>query len=69
MKSKENVSLAALLIMLLHTLDAGIAIGRGARMVRTVLGNYTPQTDPHRKALDSNIGTKKTARKWILLRL
>ena len=32
--------------------------------VRTVLGNYTPQMDPHRKAPDSNIGTKKTAGKW-----
>ena len=30
-------------------------------MVRTLLGNYTAQTDPHKKALDSNIGTKKTA--------
>ena len=35
------------------------------RTVRTVLGNYTPQTDPHRRALDSNIDTKKTAGKWV----
>ena len=36
--------------------------------MRTVLGNctaFTPQTDPHKRVLDSNIGTKKTARKWV----
>ena len=33
----------------------------GARTVRTLLCNYTPQTDPHKKALDSNIGTKKNS--------
>ena len=40
----------------------------GARTVRTVWGNYTafsPQLDPHRKVLHSNIGTQKTARKWV----
>ena len=37
----------------------------GARTVRTLLGNYIPQTDPHKKALDSYIGTKKTAGKWV----
>eukprot|EP00670_Eutreptiella_braarudii_P017323 CAMPEP_0174363886 /NCGR_PEP_ID=MMETSP0811_2-20130205/70648_1 /TAXON_ID=73025 ORGANISM="Eutreptiella gymnastica-like, Strain CCMP1594" /NCGR_SAMPLE_ID=MMETSP0811_2 /ASSEMBLY_ACC=CAM_ASM_000667 /LENGTH=77 /DNA_ID=CAMNT_0015503001 /DNA_START=424 /DNA_END=657 /DNA_ORIENTATION=- len=40
----------------------------GSRTVRTVWGNYTafsPQLDPHRKVLDSNIGTKKTAPKWV----
>ena len=39
--------------------------GKG-RMELTLEGNYTtftPQTDPHRKALDSNMGTKKTATK------
>ena len=39
----------------------------GAHTVRTVLGNYTaftPPTDHHRKVLDSNIGTKNTARKF-----
>ena len=31
----------------------------------TLLGNPAPpQTDPHEKALDSNVGTKKTAGKW-----
>ena len=42
----------------------------GARTVRTVWGNdkaFTPQMDPHRKVLDSKIGTKKTAKKWVLL--
>ena len=32
------------------------------RAVRTLLGNYIPQTEPHKKALDS---TKKTAGKWV----
>ena len=41
------------------------AWSHGARSVRTVLGKHTPQTDPHRKALDSNIGT----RSFALLRL
>ena len=39
-----------------------------AHTVRTIWGNYTaftPQLDPHRKELESNIGTKKTARKWV----
>ena len=40
-------------------------VGAGARTVRTLLGNYTPQTDPHKKALDSTIGTKKTAGQWV----
>ena len=40
-------------------------VGAAARCPRTLLGNYTPQTDPHKKALDSNIGTKKTAGKWV----
>ena len=35
---------------------------RGPRhTVHTVSVNYTPKTDPQKKALDSNIGTKKTA--------
>ena len=41
----------------------------GVRTVGTVWGNYTtfttPQLDPHRKVLDSNIGTKKTAKSWV----
>ena len=37
----------------------------GACTARTGLGNYIPQTDPHRKALQSNIGT----RSFALLRL
>ena len=35
----------------------------GAR--HTLLGNYTPQTDPYKKALDSSIGTKKTTGTWV----
>ena len=33
--------------------------------VRNLLGNHTPQTDPYKKALDSNSSTKKTAGNWI----
>ena len=40
----------------------------GARTVHTAWGNYTafsPQLDPHRKVLDSNICTQKTANNWV----
>ena len=47
-----------------HKLVEGGLGGRGCT-VRTLLGNYTPQTDPHKEALDSNIGTKETAGKWV----
>ena len=36
----------------------------GARTVRTLLGKYTPLNPHHRKALDGNVATNKTARKW-----
>ena len=40
----------------------------GVRTVHTGWGNYTafgPRLDPHRKVLHSNIGSQKTARKWV----
>ena len=38
----------------------------GARTVHSAQYTaFTPQLDPHRKVLDSNIGTKKTAKKRV----
>ena len=48
--------------------DFGTLCGRGCTVRSQCAGFWgitPPKTVPHRKALDSNIGTKKTAGKWV----